>query len=68
MDLTNSTQFFERNIPLLARSSNFVRYAACAVAAKHLGQVQEPELKIGPSRGRKAIAKDLTSTSLDFLW
>lgn len=68
MDLANGSHFFERQLPILAKSSTFVRHAACAVAAKHLGQVQNPSPKIGPSRGQQAMAKYLTSTSLDFLW
>lgn len=68
MDVTDSTHFFERRVPILARNNDLIRYAACAVGAKHLGQMEQPMSGVGSSRGQIDLAKRLTSTSLDFLW
>jgi hypothetical protein len=67
MDVTNTFSFFERQVPVLATNSSLVRNAACAVAAKYLGQLQDPRQRLS-SAGQHAFAERLLSTGLDFLW
>jgi hypothetical protein len=68
MDVSNPSHFFASQVPFLARGDRFVRYAACAVGAKHLGQMKTPEDRIGCSAWQRQFAEKLTSGSKDFLW
>ncbi|PWY66504.1 hypothetical protein BO94DRAFT_540626 [Aspergillus sclerotioniger CBS 115572] len=68
MDLGNDTQYFSRYIVSLADMSALIRYAACALAAKQLGQVKDPESSIRQTSCHRTMLKAFSNSKLDFLW
>ncbi|KAJ5100428.1 hypothetical protein N7456_006480 [Penicillium angulare] len=65
---TNQPSYFTKHILSLANRSPLIRYSACAIAAKQLGQMQNPANRTRKSRGMDRVATNLTSADLDFLW
>ena len=68
MDLGNDTHYFSRYIVSLADMSALIRYAACALAAKQLGQVKDPESSVRQTACHRAMFKAFSESKLDFLW
>ena len=68
MDVFNDQPYFSEHVILLAHTSALVRYAACATAAKHLGQMRDPESQVRPSRSQKRMLKHLIDSNLGFTW
>ncbi|KAF7596391.1 hypothetical protein BBP40_002135 [Aspergillus hancockii] len=48
--------------------SALVRYAACALAAKQLGQMRDAETRLRQTDSRKIMLQGFTDSKLDFLW
>ncbi|RAK94970.1 uncharacterized protein BO80DRAFT_369917, partial [Aspergillus ibericus CBS 121593] len=68
MDLGTDTQYFSRYIVTLADLSARVRYAACALAAKQLGQLKDPESSIRQTSCHRVMLKAFSDSKRDFLW
>lgn len=68
MDLFGSERSFSRQVLSLARSSNLVSHSACAVAAKRLGHMRNPNRNFVPSSIQHSITRTLTSSGRDYLW
>ena len=68
MDLLNDSKWFTQQVAILARQSPVVQFSACAVAAKQLGQMQDPHSQFRKTRSQHVVANDLTSHGLDFNW
>ncbi|KAK9318758.1 hypothetical protein V1517DRAFT_334700 [Lipomyces orientalis] len=69
MDLVSVTQrYFTQQVCSLSRISPLVRYSACALAAKQLGQMKDPESKIRQTSSHKLMMTTFAESKLDFLW
>ncbi|GLA26506.1 hypothetical protein AnigIFM63326_003666 [Aspergillus niger] len=68
LDFSNATSYFSRYIVTLAELSPLVRYSACALAAKQLGHVKDPESSIQQTPCHQAMSKIFADTKLNFLW
>jgi len=60
--------YFSQHVVQLAHTSTLVRYAACAVAAKQLGQMKDPILKIRQTNCQRLMLRAFSKSRLDFLW
>ncbi|KAI9930830.1 hypothetical protein AWENTII_007172 [Aspergillus wentii] len=65
---TEQQSYFSQHIVLLAHMSTLIRYSACAVAAKQLGQMKEPMSVIRQTPTNKLMLKSFADSKLDFLW
>lgn len=65
MDLFYRYEVFSREVLTLARDHAILRYAACAVAAKQLGQTSSPVVR---GRTQEQIAANIKQGSFGFLW
>ncbi|KAL2825733.1 hypothetical protein BDW59DRAFT_69656 [Aspergillus cavernicola] len=68
MDVYGGQSYFSQQIVLLAHRSPLVRYAACALAAKQLGQTRHPESHIRQTNTQRLMLKTLIATKLGFTW
>ena len=68
MDLLYRYEVFSREVLTLARKHPILRYAACAVAAKQLGQIKRPLDTIIRGKTQLKIARSLARRRLGFLW
>jgi hypothetical protein len=68
MDLLYRYEVFSREVLTLAREHPLLRYAACAVAAKQLGQMRSPVSNILRGKTQENIAANLVRGRLGFLW
>ncbi|KAH8703134.1 hypothetical protein BGW36DRAFT_422708 [Talaromyces proteolyticus] len=68
MDLLYRYEVFSRETLTLARDHPILRYAACAVAAKQLGQMRIPVSDVLRGKTQKMIALKFTQSRLGFLW
>ncbi|KAL4750009.1 hypothetical protein BDW72DRAFT_194252 [Aspergillus terricola var. indicus] len=68
MDLCGNPSYFSQNIVALSHRSPLVRYAACALAAKQLGQTRHPESQIRQTSAQRSMLKTLIDTKLGFTW
>lgn len=68
MDLLNNCRCFTQQIAAVGTRSSLIRYSACAVAAKQLGQIEDPNSRLRGTRGQQHIAECLTRGGLDFNW
>ncbi|GAM35109.1 hypothetical protein TCE0_015f03159 [Talaromyces pinophilus] len=68
MDLLYRYEVFSRETLTLARDHPILRYAACAVAAKQLGQMRIPVSDVLRGKTQKKIALKFTQGRLGFLW
>ena len=60
--------YFSQHVVQFAHTSTLVRYAACAVAAKQLGQINDPISKIRQTHRQRLMFRAFSETTLDFLW
>ncbi|KAJ5263510.1 hypothetical protein N7478_011115 [Penicillium angulare] len=65
---TNQPSYLTRHVLSLANRSPLIRYSACAIATKQLGQMKDPASRTRKSRGMSRVAKNLASGDLDLLW
>ncbi|KAF4339600.1 Zn 2cys6 transcription factor [Fusarium beomiforme] len=65
MDLLYRYEVFSREVLTLARDHPILRYAACAVAAKQLGQMRCPTLR---GKTQEHIATNIARGRLGFIW
>ncbi|KAL4998967.1 hypothetical protein BDV10DRAFT_194069 [Aspergillus recurvatus] len=68
MDICGSQSYFSQNAVVLCHWSPLLRYAACALAAKQLGQTRHPELQIRQTNTQSLMMKALVDTKLGFTW
>lgn len=68
MDLLYRYEVFSREVLTLARQHPILRYAACAVAAKQLGQMRSPVSTVLRGKTQEGIAARLTIGRLGFVW
>lgn len=68
MDLFDYGQYFSRRALILSRESDLVKAAACAAAAKQLGQMRHPEMHAKARKGYGLVHRTLKSNGRDFLW
>lgn len=68
MDLLYRYEVFSREVLTLARQHPILRYAACAVAAKQLGQMRQPVSTVLRGKTQEKIALRLVSGRLGFVW
>lgn len=68
MDLLYRYEVFSREVLTLAREHPILRYAACAVAAKQIGQMRSPISRIFAIGAHKKIASKLVEGGSRFLW
>lgn len=75
MDLFGPDQYFGRQVLALARSSNLVRHAACALAARRMGRTACAGGRVGRSQGDRlvvaamaAMARGRCGCCPDYLW
>ncbi|KAL4735947.1 hypothetical protein BDV11DRAFT_208054 [Aspergillus similis] len=68
MDLCGDQSYFSQNIVALSHRSPLVRYAACALAAKQLGQTRYPESHIRQTNAQRSMMNALIDTKLGFTW
>ncbi|RAH86776.1 hypothetical protein BO86DRAFT_73044 [Aspergillus japonicus CBS 114.51] len=60
--------YFSRYVVAISRQSALVRYSACALAAKQLGHMKDPEARIQRTRCQTRMLKVFAESNLDFLW
>ncbi|KAB8228170.1 Zn(II)2Cys6 transcription factor domain-containing protein [Aspergillus alliaceus] len=69
MDLWSSQpSYFAQHVVSLSRISSVVRYAACALAAKQLGQLKDYKSRIQHTLARNVMLDVFADSKLDFLW
>ncbi|KAL4966896.1 Zn(II)2Cys6 transcription factor [Aspergillus stella-maris] len=68
MDLVGERSYFSYNAVVFAHWSPLVRYAACALGAKQLGQTRNPELQIRQTNTQSLMMRALIDTKLGFTW
>ncbi|KAF9888550.1 hypothetical protein FE257_008481 [Aspergillus nanangensis] len=69
MDIHSPQQsYFSQHIIALSHHSPLVRYAACSLAAKQLGQMQDLESTIKQPPNQQRMLKKFSDSKLDFLW
>ncbi|KAL4905545.1 hypothetical protein BDW74DRAFT_177915 [Aspergillus multicolor] len=68
MDICGGQSYFIQNAVVLAHRDPLVRYAACALAAKQLGQSRHPEAHVRQTNTQRAMLKALMDTKLGFTW
>ncbi|KAF9771623.1 hypothetical protein IL306_010733 [Fusarium sp. DS 682] len=68
MDLLYRYEVFSREVLTLAREHPILRYAACAVAAKQLGQLKGPVSRVLRGKTQENIAARLSRDSFGFAW
>lgn len=68
MDLCTDQSYFSQNVVVISHRSPLVRYAACALAAKQLGQTRHPESHIRQTNAQRSMMKALIDTKLGFTW
>ncbi|KAF4895062.1 Transcription activator AMTR1 [Colletotrichum fructicola] len=68
MDLLYRYEVFSREVLTLARDHPILRYAACAVAAKQLGQMRSPLSTIITGKTQQGIAAKLQRGPLGLMW
>lgn len=68
MDICGGQSYFSQNAVVLAHWSPLVRYAACALGAKQLGQTRRPELQIRQTNTQSLMMGGLIETKLGFTW
>ena len=68
MDIFTVDRYFRSQVLQLAKLYPLVRYSACAVAAKQLGQRSSPLSTVGLTSGQRRVAEKLLAGGLDFLW
>ena len=68
MDIFTGDRYFRSQVLQLAKLYPLVRYSACAVAAKQLGQRSSPLSTVGLTSGQRRVAEKLLAGGLDFLW
>lgn len=68
MDLLYRYEVFSREVLTMAREHPLLRYAACAVAAKQLGQMRSPVSSILRGKTQENIAATLARGRFGFLW
>lgn len=68
MDICGGKSYFSQNAVVLAHWSPLVRYAACALGAKQLGQTRHPESQIRQTKTQSLMMKALIDTRLGFTW
>lgn len=68
MDICGGKSYFSQNAVVLAHWSPLVRYAACALGAKQLGQTRHPECQIRQTKTQSLMMKALIDTRLGFTW
>ncbi|KAB8067445.1 hypothetical protein BDV29DRAFT_163376 [Aspergillus leporis] len=68
MDICGNQSYFSQNAVVLSHQSPLLRYAACALAAKQLGQTRHPELQIRQTNTQSLMMKALIDTKLGFTW
>ncbi|KAL4916445.1 hypothetical protein BDW62DRAFT_106330 [Aspergillus aurantiobrunneus] len=68
MGICGSETYFSQNIVVLSHWSPLVRYAACALGAKQLGQTRHPESQIRQTNTQILMMKALIDTRLGFTW
>ncbi|RDW68887.1 Zn(II)2Cys6 transcription factor [Aspergillus mulundensis] len=68
MDICGSQSYFSRNAVIFAHRNPLIRYAACALAAKQLGQTRQPEAHVRGTNRQRVVMKALIDTKLGFTW
>ncbi|KAL4785015.1 hypothetical protein BJX76DRAFT_325780 [Aspergillus varians] len=68
MDICGGQSYFSKQAIVLSHWSPLVRYAACALGAKQLGQTRNPELQIRQTNTQSLMMKALIETRLGFTW
>lgn len=68
MDLLYRYEVFSREVLTLAREHPILRYAACAVAAKQLGQMRSPVSYILRGKTQQKISQRFIQNQLGFVW
>ncbi|KAJ5081794.1 hypothetical protein NUU61_010058 [Penicillium alfredii] len=65
---TPQRSYFSQYVVQLAAQSPLVRYSACAIAAKQLGQMKDSTHATDNTRRSSLTASALLQSGLDFLW
>lgn len=68
MDLLFRYEVFSREVLTLARNHPILRYAACAVAAKQLGQMRVPASYVLRGKTQEHIANRIAQGSWGYTW
>ena len=68
MDIFAGGRYFSSQVLQLAKVYPLIKYSACAVAAKQLGQRKSPLSAVGVTSGQKRVVETLLTGRLDFLW
>lgn len=64
----DNLQYFGQQVLALSRVSPLLRYSACALAAKQIGQMKDPKSKIRRTHGQTLMLEAFSQSQLDFLW
>ncbi|KAL2785528.1 hypothetical protein BJX66DRAFT_59531 [Aspergillus keveii] len=68
MDVCGDRSYFSQQVIQLSHWSPLIRYAACALGAKQLGQTRHPEAQIRQTNTQTLMLKALIDTKLGFTW
>ncbi|KAL3458309.1 hypothetical protein BJX64DRAFT_302060 [Aspergillus heterothallicus] len=68
MDVTGDRSYFSQKVIQLSHWSPLIRYAACALGAKQLGQTRHPETHIRQTNTQTLMLRALIDTRLGFTW
>ena len=68
MDLFDLDKYFGSYVPIQARSNALLKHAACAYAAKQLGQAKGQKATHGGICSRQARMEIYDDSSVDWLW
>ncbi|CEL04047.1 hypothetical protein ASPCAL05180 [Aspergillus calidoustus] len=68
MDVCGDRSYFSQQVIQLSHWSPLIRYAACALGAKQLGQTRHPEAQIRHTNTQTLMLKALIDTKVGFTW
>lgn len=68
MDIFTQGDFFSHHVLTLAKVDILVKYSACALAAKQMGQMNEPTSRVSTTAGRMLVMQAIDSSQNDYLW
>ncbi|KAJ0417280.1 hypothetical protein BJY00DRAFT_209952 [Aspergillus carlsbadensis] len=68
MDVCGDRSYFSQQVIQLSHWSPLLRYAACALGAKQLGQTRHPEAHIRQTNTQALMLKALIDTKVGFTW
>ena len=68
MDIFGQGQYFSHHVLFTAKTNALIRYSACALAAKRMGQMAEPTSRVTPTKGNMLVKQTIERSQRDYLW